>query len=189
LLPFVTQVVPTKPSVALVSPAVAWVGASVASVVEPVLPAVAEAAPGIAPILAPATDVLNGPSPLPASGPVPEPALDLRPGLGDSTSPLHSVSGGQTDVLVPLAASPPAAFQAPVRGGTGEPGQPLGDRDMLPAVPRSGSGSHAQSGPSGSAALEATAFQLGALTGAVPVSGPLQHTPPSVSFDPGSSPD
>jgi hypothetical protein len=188
VLPVVTHVVPAQTPAALVSPVVALVDAA-AGLVEPALLAAAEAAPVIAPILAPATAVLTGPAPLPGTGPVPEPALDPRPGLGNSAPPLHPVSGPQSDVVVQLAASSSAAFPAPVRGGTGVPEHLPGDRDMPPAMPRSGSGSHTQSGPSGPAALDTKLFQLSPLTGIVPIRGPLQHTPQPVSFDPGSSPD
>jgi hypothetical protein len=186
LLPAATHVDPAQTPVTLVSPAVALVGASV---VDPVLPAVTEVAPVTAPILAPPTEVMTGPSPIPALAPVPVPALDARPDLGDSTTPLPSVAARQTDVAAPLATSPSAAFQAPAPGGTGAPGQSPGGGDTPPAVPGSGSGSQNQSGTSGPVALESRPFQLNALTGAVPIGGPLQHAPQPVSFDPGSSPD
>jgi hypothetical protein len=186
VLPVVTHVVPAQTPAALVSPVVALVDAA-AGLVEPALSAAAEAAPVIAPILAPATDVLTGPAPLPGTGPVSEPALNPRSGLGNSAPPLHPVS--QSDVVVQLAASSSAAFPAPVRAGTGLPEHLPADRDMPPAMPCSGSGSHTQSGPSGPAALDTKLFQLSPLTGTVPSRGPLQHTPQPVSFDPGSSPD
>jgi len=188
VLPVVTHVVPAQTPAALVSRAVDLVDAA-AGLVEPALLAAAEAAPVIGPILAPATDVLTGPASLPDPGPVPEPALDPRPGLGNSAPPLHPASGPQSDVVVQLAASSSAAFPAPVRAGTSVPEHLPADRDMPPAMPCSGSGSHTQSGASGPAALDTKLFQLSPLTGTVPIRGPLQHTPQPVSFDPGSSPD
>ena len=186
LLTTATHVGPAQTPVTLVSPVVALVGASV---VETVLPAVAEVAPVTAPILAPPTEVMTGSSPLPAHGPVPVLALDARPDVGDTKTPLPSVAARQTDVAAPLATSPSAAFQAPAPGGTGAPGQSPGGGDTPPAVPGSGSGSQNQSGTSGPVALESGPFQLNPLTGAVPIGGPLQHAPQPVSFDPGSSPD
>jgi hypothetical protein len=52
------------------------------------------------------------------------PALDARPGLGDSTTPPPSVAARRTDVAGPLATPLSAAFQAPSPGGTGGPASP-----------------------------------------------------------------
>lgn len=74
---------------------------------------------------------------------------------------------------------------APYGGGNGPPGS-----KAVPSVPGSGSGSgHSSGGPSGGAAcLPALSLNL-PKPGSTPASGPLQHAPAPMSFDPGSSPD
>lgn len=77
------------------------------------------------------------------------------------------------------------AARGPYGGGNGPPGP-----EALPAVPGSGSSSGQASGASsGGAACLTDVFLNLPQSGNTPASGPLQHAPAPVSFDPGSSPD
>ncbi|MGX9901972.1 hypothetical protein ACW0JT_23055 [Arthrobacter sp. SA17] len=74
---------------------------------------------------------------------------------------------------------------APSGGGNGPPGP-----EAVPAVPGSGSGTGQSSGGASGGAACLTDFSLNLpQPGSTTASGPLQHAPAPVSFDPGSSPD
>jgi hypothetical protein len=183
-------------TIAVVAETVARVDSSIASVTLPDAPAVIVDAPvavavqpvstpgvtAIAPTFDPAADDLTD-SPRPEGESLVDPAPGAGPGLGipdalPKSFPLAHGSFG-----------PAATSEAPVQTDAEAPAHPLGDRDMLSAPAGSGAGSQTQSGGSGPAALVARSFQLDALTGTGPISGPFQRAPNPVSFDPGSSPD
>jgi hypothetical protein len=183
-------------TIAVVAAAVTQVNSSIASVALPDVPAVIVDAPvavavqpvpargvtATAPTFDLAADVLTdsprlegetltGPAPGAGSGP------GVPGALPTSFLPAHGGFG------------PPATSEAPILTDADAPAHPLGDRDTLSAPAGPGAGSQTQPGGSGPAALVARSFQLNALTGTGQISGPLQHAPNPVSFDPGSSPD
>jgi hypothetical protein len=191
-----------SPVVDVVSPVVD--ASPVADVVSPVMddPAVPDAA--LQPVPEPVTDV----APLLVTDFVPGTVdddtvmvLSASPAAGTGASvsstglstvgPLSSLTpcgiltGPLSTLLVSAAAG--SGFQA----GTGAAGGPSGGAmpEPMPA-PAAGSGSGQSSGGSQTpAAWLSSNFEHLSLPGSVPVSGPIQHLPAPVSFDPGSSPD
>ncbi|MDB5876236.1 MAG: hypothetical protein JWQ07_5678 [Ramlibacter sp.] len=210
VLPSVSDVIPPDITTSLVSPAMALedstiavvaatvtrLDSSIASVTLPEARAVIVDAPvavavqpvstpavtAIAPTFDPAADVLTDSPRLEG-----ESLVDPAPGAGSGVGVPDALP--RSFPLTHGSFGPSASSEAPVPTDADAPAHPLRDRDMLSVPAGSGVGSQTQSGGSGPAALVARPFQLDALTGAGPISGPLQHAPNPVSFDPGSSPD
>ena len=155
------------------------VDAPVAVAVQPVS---TRAVTVIAPTFDPAADVLTDSPRLEG-----ESLVDPAPGAGSGVGIPDALP--KSFPLTHGSFGPSASSEAPLPTDADAPAHPLRDRDMLSVPAGSGVGSQTQSGGSGPAALMARPFQLDALTGAGPISGPLQHAPNPVSFDPGSSPD
>ncbi|WP_426998535.1 hypothetical protein [Pseudarthrobacter sp. N5] len=209
-VPVVNQVVPASTVTAVTPPVVSLTDQATGELVATVVPAVGDVAPVLDPVLQPVTDLVTGNEllqlPLPGTDPVVAPVLGVvLPPLAvappNPTDPLAAGIGtgrvlaedpGNGSVLALLATGAVTSVGA-LAGGIDPPGSP--DRNtlpnvLLPAEPGSGSGNgQPLPGPSGSAAWVSRNFLAVPVPGAVPVSGPLQHAPSPVSFDPGSSPD
>jgi hypothetical protein len=206
--PVLDNVVPAGTVSAVTAP-VAEVAAvaddATAGVVNTVVPPLAEAVPVLETLLEPVTDLVDGVGPLP----------ELQVGVAVS-SPVEALAAGSVTTSVPSGepdaaptdglASAPTMAPLPAASGTtapialaaagmhpATPDAPLSlDPSALPSPlgPTSGAGSGApSSGSTGSAAwLDTFGFYL-PLPGAFRISGPSEHAPSPVSFDPGSSPD
>jgi hypothetical protein len=192
-----------SPVVDVVSPVVDVVS-PVVDVVSPVVddPAVPDAA--LQPVPEPVTDV----APLLVTDFVPgtvhdgnvmvlsaPPAADTGAAVGttgfwsegplSSLAPCGLLTGPLSTLLVPAAAG--SGSQAGTGASKGSSGGAM--PEPMPA-PVSGSGSGQMAGgPQTPAAWLSNNFEHLSMPGSVPVSGPIQHLPAPVSFDPGSSPD
>jgi hypothetical protein len=206
--PVLDYVVPAGTVSAATAPVAAVADDATAGLVNTVAPPLAEAVPVLETLLEPVTDLVDGVASLPelplgvtVSSPVEAPSADSVIAPLSVTSQLHSaptdggtvLAGGPT--MAPPAASGTAAPIALAAAGTHPdgPGAPLTlDPSAIPSPlgPTSGAGSGAPSpGSNGSAAwLDTFGFYL-PLPGAFRISGPSEHAPSPVSFDPGSSPD
>jgi hypothetical protein len=200
--PVVDYVVPAGTGAAVADDATA-------GLVNTVAPPLAEAVPVLETLLEPVTDLVDGVASLPelplgvtVSSPVEALSADSVIAPVSVTSQLHSaptdggtvLAGGPTVATQP-AGSGTAAPIALATAGThpAAPAAPLTlDPPAIPSPlgPTSGAGSGApSSGSNGSAAwVDTFGFYL-PLPGSFRISGPSEHAPSPVSFDPGSSPD
>ncbi|WP_457971568.1 hypothetical protein [Arthrobacter sp. D1-17] len=177
-----------SPVVDVVSPVVDDVAAP-DDVLQPVPALVRDVAPVLVSGFVPATVqddtvmVLSGVSAADAGAAVGSTGL-WSAGPLDALTPCGLLTGPLSTLLVPAAAG--SGFQAWAGAAGGSSG-------ALPEPIRAAvSGSGSGQGPSGSqtpAAWLSNNFAYLSVPGSVPVSGPIQHVPAPVSFDPGSSPD
>ncbi len=206
--PVLDYVVPAGTVSAVTAPFAAVADDATAGLVNTVAPPLAEAVPVLETLLEPVTDLVDGVASLPelplgvtVSSPVEALSADSVIAPVSVTSQLHSaptdggtvLAGGPN--MAPPAGSGTAAPIALAAAGTHPdgPGAPLTlDPSAIPSPlgPTSGAGSGApSSGSNGSAAwVDTFGFYL-PLPGAFRISGPSEHAPSPVSFDPGSSPD
>lgn len=207
--PVLDYVIPAGTVSAVTAPVAAVADDATAGLVNTVAPPLAEAVPVLETLLEPVTDLVDGVGPLPelpVGVTVSSPVEALTAGSVTTsvsvTSQLNAVltDGGEafaggptmapqtaasrTTAPIALAAAGlrPAALGGPLTQDPSAIPSPLG--------PTSGAGSGApSSGSNGSAAwLDTFGFYL-PLPGAFRISGPSEHAPSPVSFDPGSSPD
>jgi hypothetical protein len=207
--PVLDYVVPAGTVSAVTAPFAAAADDATAGLVNTVAPPLAEAVPVLETLLEPVTDLVDGVASLPelplgvtVSSPVEALSADSVIAPVSATRQLHSaptdggtvLAGGPTVATQP-AGSGTAAPIALATAGTHPdgPGAPLTlDPSAIPSPlgPTSGAGSGApSSGSNGSAAwVDTFGFYL-PLPGSFRISGPSEHAPSPVSFDPGSSPD
>jgi hypothetical protein len=207
--PVLDYVVPAGTVSAVTAPVAAVADDATAGLVNTVVPPLAEAVPVLETLLEPVTDLVDGVASVPelplgvaVSWPVEALSADSVTTYASVTSQLDSapthggtiLAGGPTVATQPAGSgtSAPIALAA---AGThpAAPGAPLTlDPSVIPSPlgPTSGAGSGApSSGSNGSAAwVDTFGFYL-PLPGAFRISGPSEHAPSPVSFDPGSSPD
>jgi hypothetical protein len=207
--PVLDYAVPAGTVSAVTAPFATVADDATAGLVNTVAPPLAEAVPVLETLLEPVTDLVGGVASLPelpldvtVSSPVEALSADSVIAPVSVTSQLHSAP---TDGGTVLAGGPTVATQPAGSGTTApialaaagthpdRPGAPLTlDPSGIPSPlgPTSGAGSGApSSGSNGSAAwLDTFGFYL-PLPGAFRISGPSEHAPSPVSFDPGSSPD
>jgi hypothetical protein len=204
--PVLNNVVPASTVSAVTAPVAAVADDATAGLVNTVVPPLAEAVPVLETLLEPVTDLVDGVGPLPelpvgvaVSSPVEAlPAGSVTTSIAASgepdAEPTIGLAGAPTMAPQPAAAgttAPTALAAAGMRPAA--PDAPLTlDPSAVPSPlgPTSGAGSGApSSGSNGTAAwLDTFGFHL-PLPGAFRISGPSEHAPSPVSFDPGSSPD
>jgi hypothetical protein len=203
--PVLDYVVPAGTVSAVTAPFAAAADDAAARLVNTVAPPLTEAVPVLETLLEPVTGLVDGVASLPelplgvtVSSPVEALSADSVTTYVSVTSQLDSAptDGG----TVPTVATQPAGSgtSAPIAlasAGTHPdgPGAPLTlDPSAIPSPlgPTSGAGSGApSSGSNASAAwVDSFGFYL-PLPGGFRISGPSEHAPSPVSFDPGSSPD
>lgn len=217
LIPSLVVPVPVVPVPVVSDPAatVAMVLEPVRTVVEAVSPVLGDAAA----VLPPAAELVTDVAPLDISklisGQIGDLSVSVLSGVSTvdtaavvsgaghlSAGPLAAVvPGGLVTALLSalLVSAAAVSFAGPsFQGGAARlssrlsslPGSSGGPVPAPGRASASGSGSgHSSGGPHSSAAWLSNGSEHLSLPGAGPVSGPLQHVPAPVSFDPGSSPD
>lgn len=211
-IPRVNSQVPAGTVTAVSVPVADVVDTAADGLVETVAPPLTDAAPVLKPVLKPVVDLVvtavpSSPVSLPELLPLEEIAVAGEiPTVTDSPA---AATAAEENITADAATSSPGASinllaatrmtslqdtaGAELHAGSAESPWTAGPPTPPapgPAAPASGAGSGASpSGGSGSAAwLDGFGLDL-PRPGSFPVSGPSQHAPAPVSFDPGSSPD